>query len=302
MNKKLGNPEQIINAYELKFDQGPAKDKSVILVHNGGLELMFSKDNGLDILYLKYNGKNVSFLSKNGITNDDKEFIKRFEAGFLYTCGMDCISDCVPGKPMHGSIHITPAEQVSISIDQEKVTVTGKVKDTALFGKNLILHRNFNVYSDRVEINDVIENRAYVDDEYVMLYHVNYGYPFLDEDLEIKMDLIKSVGRTPFATQGLSEQFKIIPPVDGGEEACFYNYLKEGNVSLVNKKLGVAVQMDYDIDALPLNIMWKSMVSGDYALGIEPTTSIFEEQFHLSPIKKGEKKEFKLSIKFSETK
>ena len=302
MNKKLGNPEQIISAYELKFEQGIAKDNSVVLFHNGGLEVMFSKSNGLDILYLKYNGKNISFLSKNGINDDSKEFIKRFEAGFLYTCGMDCISDCVQGKPMHGSIHITPAEQVSVLVDERKVTITGIVKDSALFGKNLILRRHFEVYDNRVEINDTIENKAFVDDEYVMLYHVNYGYPFLDEDLEIKMDLIKSVGRTPFAEQGLSEQFKITPPVDGGEEMCFYNYLNEGKIELINKKLGVAVQMDYDMTALPLNIMWKSMVSGDYALGIEPTTSIFEDAFKMTPIKQGAKQDFKLCIKFSETK
>ena len=104
MNKKLGNPEQLISAYELKFDAGSADGKKVILVHNGGMEMMFSKDNALDILYLKYNGKNISFLSKNGINDNRGTFINRFEAGFLYTCGMDNISDLNSDKPMHGSL------------------------------------------------------------------------------------------------------------------------------------------------------------------------------------------------------
>ena len=59
MKKKICNPEQLISAYEMQFESGPAKGKSVILVHNGGLEVMFSKTNGLDILYAKYNGKNI---------------------------------------------------------------------------------------------------------------------------------------------------------------------------------------------------------------------------------------------------
>ena len=105
MNKKICNSEQLISAHEMQFENGPAKGKSVILVHNGGLEVMFSKTNGLDILYAKYNGKNISYLCKNGFNDDRKDFGNRFEGGFLYTCGVDNIGDCVSGKPKHGSLH-----------------------------------------------------------------------------------------------------------------------------------------------------------------------------------------------------
>ena len=299
LNPKLGNPAQIISAYQLKFDEGTANGKSVVLVHNGGLEVMFSKSNALDILYLKYNGKNISFLTKNGINGREGGFPTRFDAGFLYTCGMDNIGSCVDGKPMHGSLHLTAAENVNVITDDEKVIVSGVVKDTALFGKNLQLHRKFIVYTNKIEINDTVENCAFVYDGFTLLYHVNYGYPFLDEGLEIKMDLIKSEGRTEFAIQGLKDQFKITPPVDGGDEQCFYNELRSGIIDLINKDLGVKVQMSYDLEQLPFNVMWKSMVSGDYALGIEPCTTLFHN-FKMVPIKKGEKKSFNLSVELSE--
>ncbi|MBR1968558.1 MAG: DUF4432 family protein [Clostridia bacterium] len=299
MNKKLGNPEQLISAYELKFDAGSADGKKVILVHNGGMEMMFSKDNALDILYLKYNGKNISFLSKNGINDNRGTFINRFEAGFLYTCGMDNISDLNSDKPMHGSLHITKAENVKITTTEDAVIVEGVVKETALFGKNLALYRRFTVKSDSVEINDTMVNEAFVDSDYVMLYHVNFGYPFLDESLEIKMNLSKSEGRTPYAVQGLKDQFIITAPVDGGEEQCFYNYSKDGVVDLINKKLGVSCQMVYGLDTLPYQVEWKSMVSGDYALGIEPATALFNN-FKMMPIKAGEKKNFSIKLNFSQ--
>lgn len=300
INPKLGNAAQLISAYELQFETGSAKGKSVILVHNGKLEVMFSKSNALDILYAKFNGKNVSFLSKNGINDNEGQFDNRFEAGFLYTCGMDNIGSCVSGKPKHGSLHRTAAENVNISVADGKVIVSGIVKDTALFGKNLILSRRFVITENSVEINDAIENIAYVDDNYVMLYHINFGYPFLDEDLKIEMDsLIKSEGVTPYARENIGEQFKITPPIDGGEEQCFYNYLKEGKIRLINKPFGVKCTVDYDVNQLPLSVEWKSMVSGDYALGIEPTTTRFDK-FQLLPVKKGETKRFNVKIGFSE--
>jgi len=301
MNKKLGNPAQLISAYELSFDAGSASGKKVILVHNGVLEVMFSKSNALDILYLKYNGKNISFLSKNGINDNKGDFSNRFEAGFLYTCGMDCISTCVPNKPMHGSLHLTSAENVSVITDDEKVVITGVVKETALFGKNLKLLRKFTVYSDKLEINDSIVNDAFVDSDYVMLYHVNFGYPFLDESLNVKMNLIKSEARTDFAKQGIKDQFKMTAPVDGGEEQCFYNFLKEGKIELINADIDVACEMTYDMSTLPYNVEWKSMVSGDYALGIEPCTTLFYD-FNMTPIKAGEKKDFSITFKFNNAK
>ena len=301
MNGKISNRDQVISAYELTFDQGIACGKKVILVHNGGLELMISKTNALDILYLKYNGKNVSFLSKNGINENKGDFLNCFEGGFLYTCGMDAFSTCVPNKPMHGSLHKTNADNVNINIDDDKVVITGVVKETALFGKNLKLYRKFTITENSVLINDVMVNEAFTDGDYAMLYHVNFGYPFLDESLEIKMNLIDCEGCSDYAEQHKSEHLNITESVDGGLEQCFYCYSNDGKISLVNPEVNIRCEMNYDMDTLPYLVEWKSMVSGDYALGIEPCTTRFKD-FKLTPIKAGEKKEFNVSLKFNDVK
>ena len=56
--------------------------------------------------------------------------------------------------------------------------------------------------------------------------------------------------------------------------------------------------ISYSGETLPHFVEWKSMASGDYALGVEPATSIFEG-YEFTPIKKGETKNFDISIKFS---
>lgn len=42
-----------------------------------------------------------------------------------------------------------------------------------------------------LDSNTVI-NKGYIDDKYVLLYHINFGYPFLDEEMKIEMPIIKS--------------------------------------------------------------------------------------------------------------
>ena len=293
--RKVGNTEQVISAYELKFESGLAKDKSVILVHNGEIEAMFSKDNALDILYLKYKGKNISFLSKNGINAKEGTFPQRFEAGFLYTCGLDNIGGCISDKPTHGSLHHTPSAQVSVDVQDDKVIITGTIKDSALFGKNLALKRRFTITDHDIIIDDVLENLGYSTEEFLLLYHINFGYPFLDESLKIKMDAQKRVGRTEFAKEGINEQFDITAPVDCGDEQCFYNYIENGKVELKNSDLNISATIVYDTKVLPVCVEWKSMVSGDYALGIEPATSIFEG-YTTTPINAGEIKRFNVKI------
>ena len=299
MDGKINNIEQIVSAYELTFTNGKAKGKDVVLVHNGGLEVMFSKTNALDVIYVKFNGVNISLLTKNGINEKSAPFLNKFEAGFLYTCGLDNIGGCVENAPMHGSLHSIPADKVLVENLGDRVIVKGEILDSALFGKNLVLQRCYTVYSDRIEISDKLTNNAFCDDKFILLYHINYGYPFLDENLTLEMpSLINSVARVPFAPTDTKEQFKFTKPIDLEPERCFYNYLKEGKVILKNKAVSIGVEMTYDVNALPVTVEWKSMASGDYALGVEPATSIFEG-YEFTPIKKGETKNFDISIKFS---
>ena len=53
--------------------------------------------------------------------------------------------------------------------------------------------------------------------------------------------------------------------------------------------------MDYSIDDFPYTIEWKSMASGDYALGIEPSISRFDK---VTPrkLKPQESKSYKIDI------
>ena len=290
--KKVGNLSQVYRAEEITLN-----GKRCVLVQCERLELLFNVDNALDIVWAKFKGVNISFLSKNGLNDGLLDFTGNFEGGFLYTCGMDNISSCVKGKPIHGSMHYKKAENIKITRDGEKITVYGEVSERALFGKNLLLKRKYEITKDCVIINDVIENQAFTPTEYVLLYHINYGYPFLDESLKLSIPAINSDPLTEIAKKREGEKFKITPPVDGGDEDVYYHTLKEGKVTLSNPDYGITVEMAYDTEVFPVTLEWKSMISGDYALGIEPSITRFDK-FQMRTLNPKENKNYNITISF----
>ncbi len=297
MNKRFSNIKQEMFAYEMEFKSGKEKGITGILVNNGELQAFFNESNALDISWVRYAGKNISFLSKNGLNTRRDEFVNNFEGGFLYTCGMDNVSTCVPGKPMHGSMHYIKAENVCIEQDEDKITVKGTVTDSELFGRNLCLSRCYEIYKDKIVINDEVKNLGYLKENYVLLYHTNFGYPFLDENLKIEMPVIKTDPSTDIAKKREDKKFIITSPVDGNPEDVYYQYLKKGDITLTNTKLNISVNFSYSVKDFPVTVQWKSMASGDYALGIEPSLTRFDD-FKFNTLEGGESKKRKIAISF----
>ena len=276
MNKKTGNNKQIKSVYEIEFISGKEKGKQALLVNYGNLELLISKDNAMDIFWLRHCGINMSFLSKNGINTSQGGFENKFEGCFLYTCGLDNISACVKGKPIHGSLHNISAENINYEIKEDCIEIKGCILNIALFKQNLILYRNFVVKNDELEIFDTIKNAAYENVKYCLLYHFNLGYPFLDSNMHLKFDSTHSEGLTEKAQNNLENAMKMEEPIDCKEEEVFYHTLRKGRVKAINNDIGKEITMEYSIDTLPVFIEWKSMASGDYALGLETSTSRFD--------------------------
>ena len=290
--KKISNVAQIRFAQEIVI-----ADKRCILAQNGALEILFNKDNALDIVWVKYKGVNVSFLSKNGLNDGKRDFVGNFEGGFLYTCGMDNVSGCVEGKPVHGSLHYKKCD-LAYAYEKEGVLyVYGEVRECALFGKNLLLKRLYAITENSLSINDTLVNLDYLDTEYVLLYHVNYGYPFLDECLQLDIPTTNSDPLTDIAKQRKADMFRITAPIDGGAEDVYYHTLSKGQVRLTNPDKNITVEMLYDVNDFPVTLQWKSMISGDYALGIEPSLTRFD-QFKTQVLKASESKTYKININF----
>ena len=297
MNARISNFRQVASISRYTISEGEGKGLDVIDCNNGKLRFLLNVNKALDIMQLYHEGQNVSFVSKNGFTNREIPFSNRFEGGMLYTCGLDSVGGR-EGYEIHGTLHNTPAEIVRAVCDENGIEVEAIIRSTALFGRNLVLKRRIisDVESDTVKLEDTLINQAFRDEEYCLLYHINIGYPMLDEGAKIVLDAEKCYPRTPWSKDNIAASYDIGAPVPNEEETCYFLTLRKPNVSLVNNKLGKKLTVSYSSDTLPHFIEWKSMASGDYALGFEPCTTELDDGFKYKTIKPDERVVFRVSI------
>lgn len=285
MNPKIGNSEQICVAQRVQVTDGRGNGARQIYVANGKLNFVLSESNCLDIFRLWHEGTNVGYVSKNGLYTASADFLHNFPCGMLYTCGLDAIGG-VEGHPLHGRIHSIPAEIRELVADEKGVKVVAEIRDTALFGENLVLTRTIETAagSDEIKLTDRLENRAFRDEKYCMLYHVNVGYPFVDAGAKITGKFVKSLPRTDWAKHEMAKMLDIEPPKDNLEENCYFHQTVDGTMAIINKKLGKKFMVK---SSLKKFVEWKSRASGDYVLGLEPCTSWLDGELKYSVLKPG---------------
>ncbi len=297
MNGKVSNFAQVASIRRYVLQEGAEKGLEVLDCDNGKIRFLLNVSKALDIMQLYHEGQNMSFVSKNGFTGREIDFLRRFEGGMVYTCGLDSIGGR-EGFELHGTHHNTPAKITRTECNEEGITVEAEIVETALFGKNLLFKRKIfaAIGSGKLCISDTLENRGYADEDYCLLYHVNVGYPMLDEGAKVVADVESYIPRSPWAKENEKTMYEISDSKPLQEETCYFLRLKTGEISLVNEKIGKKFTVSYSKDTLPHLVEWKSMASGDYALGLEPCTSDLDDKFAYKRVKAGERVAFSVAL------
>ena len=297
MDGRISNFGQVASIRRYALCDGKEKDLEVIDCDNGKIRFLLNVSKACDIMQLYHEGQNMSFISKNGFTKREIPFLERFEGGMLYTCGLDSLGHR-DGYELHGTFHNTPATITQAACDENGIIVEAIIRNTALFGKNLVMKRR--VFSaiggDAVTVEDTLVNEGFRDEEYCLLYHINVGYPMLDAGARVVADVQKCVARTEWAKQNMDTAFEIEQSVPNQEETCYFLTLKTPEISLINEKINKKITVSYSNDTLPCFVEWKSMASGDYALGLEPCTTELSDGFAYRTIKPEEQTVFNLNI------
>ena len=298
MDGKISNLQQIASVRRYTVDSGREQGIKVIDCDNGSLRFLLNESKALDIMQLYHKGQNVSFLSKNAFVKSELPFLRRFEGGMLYTCGLDNVGGMRDGNPVHGSLHNIPAEIVRAECNSEGIVVEAIIRDTALFGKNLVLRRRIYsaIGSESLRLEETLVNEGYRTENYCVLYHVNFGYPLLDEGARIVADVAKCDPRTDWARENVATVCEITEPLPEQKETCYFLTFNQPRISLINDKLGKSVTLSYSGDTLPHFVEWKSMACGTYALGFEPTTTELDDRFAYKTLDAGESVRFWIEL------
>ena len=93
--------------------------------------------------------------------------------------------------------------------------------------------------------------------------------------------------------------YEMSASVPNQEEACYFLTLTKPEISLLNEKIGKKFTVSYSGNTLPHFVEWKSMASGDYALGLEPCTTELDDRFSYKFIQPNEKILFAVTLKIS---
>ena len=257
MNSYIGHDSQLYGVEELRLIGGKGDGMRLYQIHNGkGLDLTVSPDRNGDITRLRYKGMNMSYLSPSGYVapayynSVGTNWLSSFTAGFLTTCGLNNVgtpnTDQGEVLPLHGSIANLPADYSYWAIEESEngtcLVVHSETKDETLFGRKLRLSREIKVSTDQNEfcIRDTIVNTGDKIEPYEILYHMNMGYPLLDEDSVIEILSAEVLPRNEHAASELAKWMHMQRPTAGYEECCYYHKFadKEGRAKIYQPKLG----------------------------------------------------------------
>jgi len=149
------------------------------------------------------------------------------------------------------------------------------MRETALFGHALEVKRTITVpvLGSSVTVEDEITNLTPRDEEIMQVYHCNFGWPLLSEKARLILpEDRETIPRTEFAKTGLGRECEFDKPIDGEDERVFFQQMKQDFTAVLeNRELGMSMTMTWSGDTLPILSEWRSMASGDYVLGLEPT-------------------------------
>jgi galactose mutarotase-like enzyme len=215
----------------------------------------------------------------------------------IVRCGLDnngapC-TDVVPnnmGVPseveltLHGRIANLPASRVEVQVipgDPPTIVVTGDVVEAALFYPGLRLRTAIATVcgSNAVTIDDAVTNLKAMDSEFELLYHCNFGAPFLEAGSRLEVPARLVAPRDPRAVEGIDTYADYLGPTAGYvEQVYWYEPLADAGGDTVallrSADAGCGVAVRFNTAQMPCFTQWKNTAAvGDgYVTGLEPGT------------------------------
>ncbi len=324
----VGDISQVARVKPYRLAEGYEEGVLAVDVSTGsGFEFTVLPTRGMDISTAQLNGKSLAWRSamtdrhSSYFEEDGRGWLRSFYGGLVVTCGMTWMgADCVDqGEPLnlHGRISHIPATNVHWDGewvgDDYILSVSGKCRESIVFGENIQLTRKIwaKLGESRFHIEDEVENLGYQTSPHMYLYHINTGFPAVDDN-SVLISPTKSVApRDAEAEDGQENYNKSQPPTQSYQEKCYFHQMapnSEGKVTaaVINPECdngnGFGVYVTYEQAQLPYFIEWKMMGRGEYVVGMEPANALVlgraaeRESGRLQFIEPGEKRKYSLEI------
>ncbi|WP_425396026.1 DUF4432 family protein [Aeoliella sp.] len=272
----------------------------VAFVNTGaGLRFTLALDRGGDVVEASYNQLNLAYLTPNDYKppshayHQELEWLRGWPGGLVTTGGPELMgaprTDGEDVTSLHGRFSSTPAavlEVVNPDPQQGRLDmrIVMLIRDTRMFGPNLEVRREVRCRLGEpwFAIADEVTNRGDERSRHALLYHVNFGYPLLDEGARF---IYQGSGtlhdfRAEHATSTPIEQSKLVAAPHESYCAAREQLViaepvsdPEGNIhiGILNEQRQLGVSLNYSADALPRLGNWLHFgPRGSYVAALEP--------------------------------
>jgi hypothetical protein len=294
LKRRIGRMSQIAGISSFQFADGRAKDVRALGINTGsGLEFIVLVDRSMDIYSVNYKGIPIAWQSLAGIVSpnfyepEGSGWLRSWSGGLMTTCGFEqvgtaCVDEGV-SYGLHGRSGNIPAENVTVEEywegDRYIMVARGKILQSYFITENYLLTREISTELGKpiIRVHDHVVNPGYAVTPFEFLYHINFGFPVVDEGARLIFPSKNIIPRDEVAAAGLADWDKICAPVANYQEQVLEHEMipdHDGfvNAAIVNEKIGegLGVLVRYDYTAFPFFSEWKQMGEGIYSLGFEP--------------------------------
>ncbi|MFH5832190.1 aldose 1-epimerase family protein [Halalkalibaculum sp. DA3122] len=297
---KVSNHRQLGGIETAVLDNGHGHGIRVARVDTGaGLRFNVVLDRAMDIAEAFYNEYSLSWLSHSGTTpanpaaTEGIKWLDSFPGGLVTTCGLTHVGgpeeDEHGKRGLHDRISNIPATiesviQPDLVNKNLEMSITGKMLQSSVFGPHLELKRTISATLGKaaIAIHDEVTNVGNTPAPHMLLYHVNFGWPLVDEGAEIVWEG-KWKSRDEESSKIFNEgtDFKRCPPpMDAhsgpGEAAAFLDLdADEAGIchcGIRNSTIGLDLELSFPKSQMPWVTNWQHWGRNEYVTALEPGT------------------------------
>ena len=287
-----GTMSQIAGIQSLEANDGIERGSRLIQVWTGsGLTFNVLPDRAMDIAACQYKGMSLAWRSARGDAHpafyepSGAGWLRTFQGGMLVTCGLDTFGPPVREGDeelgQHGRVSNLPAREVAYHAgwvdDTYQLEVAGELRQTKVFGENIVLHRRIttSIGSNKIRLDDAVTNEGFSPQPHMIMYHINLGFPLLNESAFLKFDVVETLPEDAASVHGLADWRVFQLPTPGFQEQNFVHTPvvdPDGwaHAELMNPGLNLGLRLAFEAKTLPYLNEWKMMGEGLYVLAIEP--------------------------------
>jgi hypothetical protein len=300
--RRVGRLEQLAGVRLITLGDGAERGVRVLEFRTGtGYEFDVVVDRAMDVGRCEFGGRPMAWLAAPGIVGPwyaepmGVGWFRAWGGGILVTCGLDHTllggvddasqfhQDVRPTEDygLHGRIGFAPARLTGYGErwegDECYLWAEGTVRQAAVFGETLELRRRIEakVGESRFTVHDDVVNTGFDPATHMYLYHVNVGWPVVDDGAEY---LIPASDGIPVAPYSTTTYRRLTAPTAAAREECYEHDVAaepDGTVpvAVVNRERGLGAYQVYSRDQFPFHTMWRMLGEGAYAVAMEPTTN-----------------------------